>query len=150
MTLPAAFPLSMSQVATELGLPLPLSMNHAWILALADKTALPLSLSDLLGKSGRVDGAFNVNSNGSGGPETPFTFFGGQIWQIGNFGDFFVNVNNGISLPSYLGPIQVINHTTGVTTRATWSGFDNWINTSPPANCVALGQANNVTIIPST
>lgn len=149
MTLPASFPLSMSQIAIELGISLPLSINNAWVLALANKTALPVSFSDLIGKSGRVDGNFNVNSNGSAGTVTPYTFFGGQVWQIGNFGGFFVNVNTG-AVPFYKGPIQVINHTTGVTTRATWNGSNAWNNASPPANSVALGQTNNVTIVPST
>jgi hypothetical protein len=46
MVMPANLPISMSQVAAELGLPLPLSFNHPWVIYLAGKTALPVSMSD--------------------------------------------------------------------------------------------------------
>jgi hypothetical protein len=55
MTLPSSFPMSMSDVATELARPLGgnsrLNLGEAEVLALAQKTALPVSMSDLLGKS---------------------------------------------------------------------------------------------------
>lgn len=74
MTLPSSPPLSGSQVATELGLSLPLAMNHAWILLLSGKYSLPISFSDLLGKSGNCGGS-------------------AQIQQSGNF-DFFASFSN--------------------------------------------------------
>lgn len=51
MTLPASFPLSMSQVATELGTTLPLSLLDPDVVALAGLSGPPVSMSDLLGKS---------------------------------------------------------------------------------------------------
>jgi len=64
VTLPSSFPLSMSQVATELGTTLPLSVSNPWILLLSGKYALPISFSDLLGKSGRYDGSAQINQSG--------------------------------------------------------------------------------------
>ena len=51
MTLPASFPLSMSQVATELGVALPLSLDAANVRSLAGVATGPISFSNLLGKS---------------------------------------------------------------------------------------------------
>lgn len=69
MTLPASFPLSMSQVAAELGTTLPLSLLDPSVVALAGKSGPPVSMSDLLGKSanGPLVNATMVGANGSGG-----------------------------------------------------------------------------------
>lgn len=85
MTLPASFPLSMSQIATELGLSLPLSINNAWVLLLSGKGALPVSFSDLLGKSGRFDGASNIQEADSFDYFAPLPnvqFFGSALTSI--------------------------------------------------------------------
>lgn len=85
MTLPASFPLSMSQVAAELGLSLPLSINHPWVILLsgnASPPALPVSFSQLLGQSGNYQ-------------------FSGLIQQNGNF-DYFVGLGENIFFGSLL------------------------------------------------
>lgn len=51
MTLPASGNLTMAQVATELSIPLPLSLGDSRVLNLAGKAGLPISMSDLYGKS---------------------------------------------------------------------------------------------------
>lgn len=51
MTLPTTLPISMSDIATELGISPPFSLGDAACLALAGKTALPVSMSDFLGKT---------------------------------------------------------------------------------------------------
>ena len=69
MTLPASFPLSMSQISSELGLSVvfdwPLSIDNPLILALAGKTSLPVSFSDLLGQSGHVISNGTVQQRGT-------------------------------------------------------------------------------------
>jgi hypothetical protein len=64
MTLPAGYPVTALEIANELSLSFPLSLNHPWVIALAGKSGLPVSFSDLLGKSGHFGG--NVTGNGSG------------------------------------------------------------------------------------
>lgn len=54
----------MSQIITELNLSTPVSINHAYILALANKTGLPISFSDLLGETARFDGSRTVQQAG--------------------------------------------------------------------------------------
>lgn len=51
MTLPVSGPISLGDVAAELGIGLPLSLGDSRVLALAGKSAPPISLSDLYGKS---------------------------------------------------------------------------------------------------
>jgi hypothetical protein len=81
MTLPAGYPITALEIANELGLSFPLSLNHPWIIALAGKSGLPVSFSDLLGKSGHFGG--NVTGNGGGTLlSVPFgnaPFFSGQL-----------------------------------------------------------------------
>lgn len=72
MTLPAALPLSMSQVAAELSRTLPLSLSDPMIIALAGKPGLPVSFSDLLGQTG----GFSKN---------------GTVVQAGSF-EYYVNL----------------------------------------------------------
>lgn len=60
MTLPASFPLSMAQIAAEIGKTLPLSLLDPTVVSLANKTGAPVSFSDLLGKSGRIDSTGTV------------------------------------------------------------------------------------------
>lgn len=51
MTLPTTKPISMSQVAAELGLSFPLSLTDSRVRALAGKATGTISLTDLLGKT---------------------------------------------------------------------------------------------------
>lgn len=143
MTLPSTPPLSGFQVATELGLPLPLSMNHAWVIALANKSALPVSFSDLLGKAG----SFSGSVTGAGGSGT----FLSASFPIPNPQLFDVKLNNineqsgsirlgfvsvGGSPPAYYsGNVIVTNVTYGLSAVLTpgWTvGQGNvWIGTGP-------------------
>jgi hypothetical protein len=157
MTLPASFPLSMSQIATELGLSLPLSINHPWILQLAQKSGLPLSFSDLLGKSGRFDGNSTGQSTGGSPPFANFNcpFFGGIL---GAYNTAFPTSGqcqmtaSTTPAPNWSGKIFVKNNTTGVSVvmyKTTWLGNPVWQVDSNPANLVRLGITDNFTITPS-
>ena len=81
MTLPASFPLSMSQIASELGLSLPLSTSHSWVQQLAGGP--PVSFSNLLGQSGKFTGTYTPGGNASTSfinPSAPF--FRGTILSL--------------------------------------------------------------------
>lgn len=54
MALPSSLPISMSQVAAELGVALPLSLTDSRVRALAGVASGPISLSNLVGKSNAV------------------------------------------------------------------------------------------------
>ena len=74
MTLPASGTISIGMVAAELGIGLPLSLGDPRVLALAGKSSLPISLSDLYGRSAYtpmtvtgIDGYGSGTSQFSGG-----------------------------------------------------------------------------------
>jgi hypothetical protein len=133
MTLPASFPLSMSQIATELGLSLPLSINHPWVLALAAKPTLPVSFSDLLGQSG------HVNANGTVQQQSAFVFYvdftgtpffsvsGGYIWRLeeansaANLSVFSTDLH-----PTYTGNVIATNTTLGRSLVLSYVGNGQW------------------------
>lgn len=105
MTLPSSGPISLSQVAVEIGLAAnaPISLDHATVRALAGKPSGPISLGDLLGKTygaavpggsiqtinlaaGRhVDGTFTYTGRvtfGSVGSISPGTLLGMAITEF--------------------------------------------------------------------
>jgi len=162
MTLPASFPLSMSQIAAELGLSLPLKMDnvngtHGWLTYLAGiQTAgrLPppgtfsISFSQLLGKTAH----FNGNLTGQGAGPTLVVSFSGAPFFGGNL-NTLSQQSSALSLsfsvpPYFLGNILVTNTTFGtgaVLTKQdefTWTGTGNVV----PSNT----QTTNITIYPST
>ncbi|WP_157648387.1 hypothetical protein [Burkholderia ubonensis] len=152
MTLPASFPLSMSQVATELGLAMPLSINHAWVIALAGKSGLPVSFSDLLGKTGRFDGNLTMTANISdtftSDPSAPFfggTFHGMDQANNGNLAAFFSGS------PGWSGNISVKNNTTGASGILSKVDANTWQLLGANPNIVRNrgSQTDSFTILPS-
>lgn len=86
MTLPSSFPLSMSQVAAELGKSLPLSLLNPDVVALAGKSGPPVSFSDLLGKSSgfpstMTAGVGTVDTN-NGGYDSELYFSDGSFGSV--------------------------------------------------------------------
>lgn len=159
MTLPASFPLSMSQVATELGLSLPLSINHAWVIALAGKSALPVSFSDLLGKTGRFDGSVTTGAI-SGSRSIDWTrgsapFFDSSLsevaWTSSSTATLFLwSVSSSWASGKN---ILVKNNTTGVSAVFTpYSGGVGsiWFASGIDANnLIRNGASDSFTILPS-
>lgn len=153
MTLPSSPPLSLSQVATELGLSAPLSLGHAWIIALAGKSALPVSMSDLLGKTGRFDGS--VLCNGPTGFDWTINlndapFFGGTLNRVD------ANINNTTpvwvffdSAPNFSGNIIVKNNTTGASLVFAKQSSTQWQANTNPGNLLRRTFTDNFTILPS-
>lgn len=153
MTLPASFPLSMSQVATELGLSLPLWLTHGWVIALAGKATPPVSFSDLLGQTGTATGNATASSGG-GGIIAPFSspWFRGQILQIGaTIGGppgptVFISFS---SAPNWNGNILLKNNTTGGSIVLPKVNSTGWQVNNNPGNIVRAGFTDNFTVLPS-
>ncbi|WP_157378405.1 hypothetical protein [Burkholderia ubonensis] len=152
MTLPASFPLSMSQIATELSLSLPLSVNHVWVIKLAGKSALPVSFSDLLGKTGRFDGNLTVQNGGTSPPTVKVfpnaPFFGGTIASVGSA------VGGGCTLafsstPNWTGNIQVINNTLAQSAVFSPAGGNFWATATGGGFIGSVGSTYSFTILPS-
>jgi hypothetical protein len=146
----------MAQVATELGLSLPLSINHSWVVALAFKSALPVSFSDLLGQSGHFDG--NVTGNGGGSTSSaPFPtgsmFFGGTLSSItdqsGSITLNFLIPGQGV-YPNWSGNIKVVNVTAGLSAVLTKSNLSTWVGSGSSTLVPPNGTANHLTVYPST
>lgn len=154
MTLPASFPLSMSQIAAEIGASLPLSLLDPRVLGLAGKTGAPVSFSDLLGKTGRFDG--NASTTSTFGLITLFSnvpWMGGQLYSLngiyGGPGGASTSLVFTGAPTSYLGNIQVINNTTGVSVVLPNVNSTTWGNSSaPPGNLQRNGITDNFTVIP--
>ncbi|MBR8343084.1 hypothetical protein KDX40_04940 [Burkholderia ambifaria] len=154
MTLPASFPISMSQVATELGLSLPLWLGHGWVLSLAGKGALPASFSDLLGQTGTATGNATGSSGGGGGITAPFSspWFRGQISQLGATTGGAPGLTVSIlfsSAPNWNGNILLKNNTTGGLIVLAKQNSTAWQVNSNPGNIVRAGFTDNFTIQPS-
>ena len=154
MTLPASFPLSMSQVATELGLSLPLSINHAWVIALAGKSALPVSFSDLLGQTATATGSATATAGG-GGIIAPFSspWIRGQISQLGATTGGAPGNTVSISFssaPNWSGNILLKNNTTSASIILPKLNSIAWQVNSNPGNIVRSGFTDSFTIQPST
>ncbi|MDN8066209.1 hypothetical protein [Burkholderia vietnamiensis] len=156
MTLPASFPMPMSQIAIELGLALPLSISHPWVIALAGKSALPVSFSDLLGKTGRWDGAAIAVSlpGGISIQSINAPFFGGTISYaiFVTFGDANQFEIGFASAPNYSGNLKIVNNTDGTTSAVlTKTNATTWDSVTGLSNSViVLGVNKSYTILPST
>ncbi|HHX4053946.1 MAG: hypothetical protein ACN6QT_36455 [Burkholderia contaminans] len=154
MTLPVSFPLSMSQIATEIGLSLPLSLSHGWVIALAGKSSLPVSFSDLLGQTGTATGNATASSGG-GGIIAPFSspWFRGQISQLGATTGGLPGLTVSISFsiaPNWSGNILLKNNTTNGSIVLAKQSSTAWQVNSNPGNIVRAGFTDNFTIQPSS
>lgn len=150
MTLPASFPLSMSQVATELGLSLPLSLSHAWIQALAGVSGLPLSLSQLLGKTGRYDGSNTISSGPVYSINLNNPFFGGTLNILSQQGTGNLTLAFS-SAPNWSGNINVINNSSGANVVLAKQNSTTWFLAGASANILInrAGNTDSFTILPS-
>lgn len=147
MTLQASYPLSLSQIAAELGLSLPLSLNHAWVIALAGKSAPPVSFSDLLGKTGSINGAitFRMGSGAGFGTVSSTTplgaLFVANVLYIDNMGD-----SSGASAriffstpPNWSGKFLVTNQSNGASALLTQQNSTTWATSSGAAGTIPGG-----------
>jgi hypothetical protein len=145
----------MSQIATELGLGLPLGLTHPWVLNLARKGAAPVSFSDLLGRTGRFDGTVTTGAisharsidwtNGSA------PFFDSSLQEVAWNSSTAVTLFTW-STPTYWNSnILLKNNTTGVSAVLTPAGASQWVNSACDANnLIRNGASDNFTITPST
>lgn len=100
MTLPTGT-ISMSQVASELGISQTgLSLNHGWVRALAGQNSGSVSMSNLRGQTGNLDGNLQIQ----GGPA------------------YFINMNN----PFFRGIMSAMNQDTSNNLTLSFSSAPNW------------------------
>lgn len=153
MTLPTG-QLSLSQVATELNLPLAgLSLQHGWVRALAGVAGAACDFNSLRGQTGRFDGAATAFFNGSRQQiNLGVPFFGGVLADL-----FSVNTGHGFSntLERSVGTrwdgqnVRVINNSTGASLVFTWDPA-NGVWSGGTAQIVTAGATHSFTIVPST
>ncbi|WP_321924526.1 hypothetical protein [Burkholderia sp. BCC1998] len=152
MTLPASFPLSMSQIATELGRTLPLSLLDSWVLALAGKSGAPVSFSDLFGKTGRFDGALTGQGSGSlvfvNFPASTPLFDIALVSLVQDATPHTILTTSAASA-YWSGNIKAINNTTGVSVVMPKFSATQWVASSTPANLIRSGHTDSFTILPS-
>lgn len=149
MTLPTGA-LSMQQIANELGLSLPLSIQHPWVIALAGKSAVPISFGDLRGKTGQFQGAVTALPNVTTihfPTNTPL--FGGTLSALVND----LNANN-LSLqfsatPFWTGNIKVTNQTNGISVVLTKLDTIQWAVSPAVPNLVPQGSTCQYLIQPA-
>lgn len=149
MTLPSGT-LSMSQVATELGISQNgLSLDHSWIRQLAGAGASPatVSMSSLQGQTAQPN--FNATASGS---DVVFSvpFFRGTAAHL-NDGP---NPNSPLTLtfsaaPNWNGNIQVINNSAGLSAVLTKQNSTTWAVASYPTFIIRSGSNDNWTLSPS-
>jgi hypothetical protein len=159
MTLPVSGPISLSQIANEVGLSLPISINHPWLLTLTNKAGLPVSFSDFYGKTGRYDGSLICQSEGSSQViefgSSPW--FGGQLSNLAAVQNIFTGQYSLIlgcaSPPNWSGHLLVRKNTSEVSIILPKMDSVDWglQGSSPvtPANLLRIGNTHSFTIVPS-
>jgi hypothetical protein len=150
MTLPVAFPISLQQIANELGFSLPLSMDNQFVIELAGKSVGPVSLSDLFGKTGNFSGSM-VSGGAGTRAEIDFpspTFFGGTIASLQEItAGLALSLNFSVA-PNLTGNIVVKNTTTGASSIFTKSSSTLWSGQGPIIR-TPVGYNDNYTVYPS-
>lgn len=149
MTLPASFPISLQQIAAELGKTFPFSIQDPWAIALVGKTAPitpsnQISFSDFLGKTGSFNGSVSflmgsgVNFGNVISTTSLGTFFGGTISSLDNMGDAtFKSVRISFSsAPNWSGNISVTNQNNGASSVLTKQNSTTWSTTTGAANTI--------------
>jgi len=127
MALPASGAISMSQVATEIGVSQTgLSMNHAWIRALANEFSGAVDMNSLHGQVGTLTGNYAITGGPSGLITVNAGFIHGTLGSVGQnqFGFMTLSFNgNGIS---YTGNIKVTNNTSATSGVLSWVNSTTW------------------------
>ncbi len=153
MTLPVSGPISMFNVATELGITAPaISLNHPWVRALAQIPSGAISMFSLLGKSGNFAGIGNVIG---GAIQMPMPFFGGgtngvsEVEQTNNGnGTYTIQLFLSPAPPVYTGNVVLFDSTTGQTVVLTYVSPGNWQNLA--SQQILVPGNNSFTLYPHT
>lgn len=146
MTLPTGS-LSMSQIATELGLSLPLSLQHAWVRALAQVSGAACDFNSLRGKTGRFDGSLPCSGSTILSIVMNAPFFGGTIGSLSNnTNTTALTLSINVTFPHWTGNVFVKNNSTGVSATLSFNGTG-WSGTG---SLLRSGFTDNFTILPSS
>ncbi|CAE6712555.1 hypothetical protein R75461_01125 [Paraburkholderia nemoris] len=153
MTLPTGS-LSMSQIAAELGLSLPLSLQHSWVRALAQVGGAACDFNSLRGKTGTFNGGCPSNV-----PASFITFPGNPPWFGGTLSEmdaFAAGQGNQFQLnfasaPNWSGNIRVTNQTTGISALFNVKASSTqWQATPFQANLIRSNVTDTFLIRPSS
>ena len=149
MTLPTGA-ISMSQVAAELGISQTgLNLNHSWVRALAGQNSGPISMSNLQGQTGNLDGNLTIQ----GGPvyfvNMNNPFFRGTI--SGMTQDTSNNLTMSFSAtPNWNGNISVRNLSNGASATLTKQNSTTWgLNSAPGVLTPTAGSVEHFQIFPA-
>lgn len=162
MTLPASAPISMSQIAAELQLALPLALGNDWVRQLAGQASGStgaIGILSLLGKTGSFNGSVTIQM-GSGvnfGNRISITsmgqFFGASIQSIDGYDASSTSARITFnSAPNWSGNIKITNQTAGASGVLTKLNSTTWQTTSAAANTIpgsglASGQQTTATML---
>lgn len=143
MTLPTGA-LSMQQIATELGLSLPLSLQHSWVRALAQVSGASCDFNSLRGKSGRFDGA--LAGSGNAVQLNNYTIFSGAMNDIFSQSGQTTLVFN--TIPTWTGNFRIRNNSTGqaVVVTPTVGQPNQWAFNDGVTSIVRNGVSDSFTI----
>lgn len=142
MTLPASFPLSMSQIATELGTSLPLSLLDTRVRGLAQVASGQVSFSNLLGKTGRFDGNITISGGGFGNFNNA-SIFGGLLAEIiSSLSQPQLEISFVSAPPVYIGNLKLTNNSTGASAVLTKAFTTTWTANTVPGNLCPVGTSS--------
>lgn len=147
MTLPATGPISMAQVATELGISQTgLSLNTTLVRQLAGVLSGAISMENLLGKAASFTG--NVATTQvqqfliAGNPNAPF--FSGTLAQIGLRTNAGTQVQvETLPVSFWTSNIALINNTTGVSMTLPYLGSGVWGTPDTTGGRIIRNNAND-------
>jgi hypothetical protein len=141
----------MSQIAAELGLSLPLNLQHVWVRALAQVGGAACDFNSLRGKTGRFDGAI---ASTFANPLISISF-GGAPFFGGTLNGASQNISNGnlqitsLSAPNWTGNVKLINNTTAVSAVLPFAGSGTW-SLSGASSVLRAANTDGFTLLPST
>ncbi|WP_147432263.1 hypothetical protein [Pararobbsia silviterrae] len=147
MTLPAALPIAMSEIATEIGTSLQLHLGDSRVIALAGQSALPVSYSELVGKTGSITGNLGVAGeqmpSGVSFVNFSLPFVSGQTSGITSKPSINSYTLIFTTAPNWSGQIKITNNTSGSYVILTQESPTEWLGVSQTGSGAWITPGNN-------